>query len=112
MRTLAIAATALMVAMFVDPPVVHAQGTAAPSQAAALESPIGKVVTLTGTVTVEHAVAVVLQANLPSGTAPAKVGDFVYRNDVIQTSADGKIGITFTDGTAFNLSNNARMVLN
>jgi hypothetical protein len=39
------------------------------------------------------------------------VGDFVYRGDVIQTGNDGKIGITFTDGTAFNLSPSARMVL-
>jgi hypothetical protein len=31
---------------------------------------------------------------------------------VVQTGADGKVGITFTDGTAFNLSSNARMVLN
>jgi len=31
---------------------------------------------------------------------------------VVQTGPDGKVGITFTDGTAFNLSNNARMVLN
>src|SRR5262249_58748526 len=41
-----------------------------------------------------------------------KLGDLVYRGDVVQTGADGKIGITFTDGTAFNLSANARMVLN
>jgi len=31
---------------------------------------------------------------------------------LVQTGADGKVGITFTDGTAFNLSSNARMVLN
>jgi len=31
---------------------------------------------------------------------------------VVQTGADGKVGIAFTDGTAFNLSRNARMVLN
>ena len=31
---------------------------------------------------------------------------------MVQTGADGKVGITFTDGTAFNLSSNARMVLN
>jgi hypothetical protein len=113
MRSFAIAATALLVAMIADPQTAaFAQSAAPPSQAAALESPIGKVMTLTGTVTVEHAVAVVLQANLPGGTTPAKIGDFVYRNDVIQSGADGKIGITFTDGTTFNLSNNARMVLN
>ena len=31
---------------------------------------------------------------------------------MVQTAADGAVGITFTDGTAFNLSSNARMVLN
>ena len=56
----------------------------------------------------------VVQANLPAGSAggPAKIGDPVFRGDVVQTGADGKVGITFTDGTAFNLSSNARMVLN
>jgi hypothetical protein len=77
-------------------------------------SPIGKVVTTTGSVTIEHASAVVVQANIPagSGVGATKIGDPVYRGDVVQTGADGKIGITFTDGTAFNLSSNARMVLN
>src|SRR5262249_17475797 len=30
---------------------------------------------------------------------------------VIETGSDGRVGICFTDGTTFNLSNNARMVL-
>src|SRR5688500_2074832 len=80
--------------------------------AGTLESPIGKVKTATGTVTVEHSTIVVVQATLTSGANPLKVDDFVYRGDVVQTGADGKLGITFTDGTAFNLSHNARMVLN
>ncbi len=77
-------------------------------------SPIGKVVTATGSVTIEHANAVVVQANIPasSGLGQTKMGDVVYRGDVVQTGADGKVGITFTDGSAFNLSANARMVLN
>jgi hypothetical protein len=54
----------------------------------------------------------VLQANLMGGVAQAKVGDFIYRSDLVQTGADGKIGLTFTDGTAFNISSNARMELN
>jgi hypothetical protein len=41
-----------------------------------------------------------------------EVGDLVYQGDVIETGPDGRVGITFLDGTAFNLSNNARMVLN
>ena len=40
------------------------------------------------------------------------VGDLVYRGDTIETGADGAVGITFIDGTAFNLSAAARLVLN
>ena len=31
---------------------------------------------------------------------------------MVQTGADGRLGINFTDGTSFNLSSNARMTLN
>jgi hypothetical protein len=91
-----------------------AQSNPAPSSAGALEtSPIGKVVTATGSVTIEHSNAVVVQANIPAGgLGQTKAGDLVYKGDVVQTGADGKVGITFSDGTAFNLSSNARMVLN
>jgi len=72
---------------------------------------IGKVVTATGSVTIEHVSAVVVQANI-SGQAPqTKVGDPVYLGDVVQTGTDGRVGINFTDGTSFNLSSNARMAL-
>jgi hypothetical protein len=74
-------------------------------------SPIGKIVTAKGSVTVEHTQAVVLQAAV-AATGEAKVGDFVFRGDVVQTAANSAVGISFTDGTAFNLSSNARMVLN
>ena len=96
------------------PDSVRAQSNAARPVAAGLESsPIGKVVTTSGSVTIEHASAVIVQANLPaaSGVGQTKLGDLVYKGDVVQTGADGKVGITFTDGTAFNLSSNARMVL-
>src|SRR4030095_4149301 len=39
-----------------------------------------------------------------------KVGDPVRQHDTIETGADGAVGITFVDGTAFKLSNNTRMV--
>lgn len=74
--------------------------------------PIGKVVKLTGSVKIEHTQAVVLQASLGSGPNQAKVGDPVYLGDIVETGADGQIAITFADGTAFNLSKNARMTLN
>src|SRR5262249_15115962 len=70
--------------------------------------------TATGLVTIEHPNAVVVQANLPpsSGVGQTNVGDPVYKGDVVQTGANGKVGITFADGTTFTLSSNARMVLN
>src|SRR5215471_10538544 len=63
---------------------------------------IGKIQTATGPVTVDARGVV----------AQVKVGDPVYRHDTIETGPDGAVGITFVDGTAFSLSNNARMALN
>src|SRR5260370_8051438 len=40
------------------------------------------------------------------------VGDPVCECDVIETAADGRIGIRFIDGTAFNLSGGTRVTLN
>jgi hypothetical protein len=77
----------------------------------AVASPIGKVVTATGSVTIEHASAVVVQANVSGQAGLTKVGDLVYLGDVVQTGADGRVGINFTDGTSFNLTSNARMAL-
>jgi hypothetical protein len=83
-----------------------------PAVQAGTAKPIGKVVTAVGSVTIEHVNAVVVQANVAGQAQQTKVGDSVYLGDVVQTGADGKISITFTDGTAFNLSSNARMALN
>lgn len=74
--------------------------------------PIGKVVVATGSVTLERTTAVVVQAAASGPAGQAKVGDLVYQGDAVATGADGKVGINFTDGTSFNLSSNARMVLN
>jgi hypothetical protein len=118
MRTHAIAllvAGVMLSASAMLPDLARAQGNSARSPASGLESSsIGKVVKATGSVTIEHANAVVVQANVPGdgGVGQTKAGDLVYKGDVVQTGADGKVGITFTDGTAFNLSSNARMVLN
>ena len=64
---------------------------------------IGEIQTATGPVTVMDASGVVAQV---------KVGGPVCRHDTIETGADGAVVIAFIDGTAFNLSNNARMALN
>ena len=90
----------------------HAQpGAAKPAVQDLTPKPIGKVVTATGSVTIERVNAAVVQVNLPGQAGQAKVGDLVYQGDVVQTGADGRLGINFTDGTSFNLSSNARMAL-
>ena len=91
----------------------HAQrDIAKPAVQDLASQPIGKVVVATGSVTLERAGAVVVQASTTGQAAQAKVGDLVYQGDAVATGADGKVGINFTDGTSFSLSNNARMVLN
>ena len=72
-------------------------------QAAIQRQAIGKIQTVIGSVTVIRAGGVVVQVD---------AGDPVYQGDTIETGADGAVGMTFADGTAFNLSSNARMVLN
>jgi hypothetical protein len=76
-------------------------------------NPIGKVMTVTGGAHIEHPAAILAQANLPgSANAPAKVGDLVYRGDIVQTGPDGALSITFADSSSFNVSNNAKMEVN
>jgi hypothetical protein len=78
------------------------------SPAAAQIQPIGKIESASGSVTLTHTEGVVLQANVgPKGGA--KVGDLVYRGDLVETGANSAVGVVFTDGTAFNLSANARI---
>jgi len=83
-----------------------------PARPAVLESPskpIGKVVAATGSVSVERAKAMVVQASVAG--QEVKVGDVVYQGDVVKTGGDGRIGINFADGSSFSLSSNARMAL-
>ncbi|WP_349628495.1 FecR family protein [Bradyrhizobium sp. JYMT SZCCT0180] len=87
------------------------RGSATPAVQEVASKPIGKVVVATGSVTIERAGATVIQVRADALAAQAKVGDIVYEGDVVATGADGRVGITFTDGTAFNLSSNARMAL-
>ncbi|WJR75999.1 FecR family protein [Bradyrhizobium sp. NP1] len=91
-----------------------AQAQSEPARPAVQDSsskPIGKVVTATGSVTIEHASAVVVQANVSGQAGQTKVGDLVYLGDVVETGGDGRVGINFTDGTSFSLSSNAHMAL-
>jgi hypothetical protein len=75
-------------------------------------NPIGKVLTAAGSIRIEHPAAILVTANLPSDAGSAKVGDLVYRGDIIQTGPDGKLGVAFADGSSFTVSPNARMELN
>jgi hypothetical protein len=76
-------------------------------------TPIGKILEVKGSVTVEHTSAVPMQASLPAGTpGQAKVDDPVFQGDVIQTGANSNASLVFTDSTSFNISANARMELN
>ena len=90
--------------MFRDPSNVPGDGvcSAQALAAAALEA-IGKIRTASGSVTVMRADGEIVRVS---------VGDLVYRGDTIETEADGAVGITFADGTAFDLSAAARLVLN
>jgi hypothetical protein len=73
-------------------------------------NPIGKVLTIMGTVRIDHSAAITVEANLPANSVgEAKVGDLVYRGDIIQTGPDGKLGVGFADGSSFSVSPNARM---
>ena len=71
--------------------------------ATAVPQVIGNIQTAIGCGTLTRANGVAVQV---------VVGDPVCQGDVIETAADGPIGIRFIDGTVFNLSHSARAVLN
>jgi hypothetical protein len=110
--TVSVTAFVLAAASFLPGP---AQAQSDPAKLAVQDvasNPIGKVIAATGSVTIEHVSAVIVQANVPSQAGQTKAGDLVYQGDVVRTGADGRLSINFTDGTSFNLSNNANMTLN
>jgi hypothetical protein len=112
MRTQAILIALTLAASFglTDP--TMAQSGSAPPPVRTPASAIGKIVTITGAVTIERANAAVVEANASTGGAQVKDGDLVYQGDVVATGADGKVSLVFADGTAFNVGSNARMELN
>ena len=74
--------------------------TSSPAQPAS-DEPIGNVATLTGSATVTR-----------NNTAtPLKLQDDIFLNDVLQTSANSTLGVTFNDATTFNLTANARITV-
>jgi hypothetical protein len=111
MRHHAAALTALaLAALIAQSPPAAAQQSGPP--AAVVDAAIGKVVTSEGTATIEHTAAPVIQVSTGKGALPANIGDLVYKGDVVQTGADGKIGLVFLDGTALTVAKNARVELN
>jgi hypothetical protein len=68
---------------------------------AAADEPIGNVATLTGIAT----------AIRNKNSIALKLQDDIYLNDLLQTSANSTLGITFNDATTFNLTANARITV-
>ena len=64
---------------------------------------IGNIQTVIGSAVLTRASGAVIQV---------KAGDRVCVGDVIETAADGLVGIHFIDATTFNLSSDTRIVLN
>jgi hypothetical protein len=113
MQMRAIAVTALLLIMSLGlSDSAWSQRPSQPPAPGALESPIGRVISVSGSVTVERTATVVAQAAVVDGVIKLRDGDLVYRGDTIQTGADSKASLTFADGTAFNINSNARMALN
>jgi FecR protein len=67
----------------------------------ATDDPIGNVATLTGTATVTR----------NNASTPLKLKDDIFLNDILQTSANSTLGVTFNDATTFNLTANARITV-
>ncbi|MET4255954.1 hypothetical protein ABIC09_000882 [Bradyrhizobium sp. S3.12.5] len=63
--------------------------------------PIGNVATVTGIATVIR----------DKNSYPLKVRDDIYLNDVVQTSSNSSLGITFNDATTFNLSAGSKITI-
>jgi hypothetical protein len=81
-----------------------APAAAAPSSAqpdADADEPIGNVATLTGTATVTR----------NNAATPLKLQDDIFLNDLVKTSANSTLGVTFNDATTFNLTANAQLTI-
>ncbi|WP_417832526.1 FecR domain-containing protein [Terasakiella sp.] len=88
--------------------VQNLSGSLAPEQyvqattPAGLSESIGQIETLQGSVSAVHA---------DGTTVTLKIGDPVFQGDVIRTSDNANVGITFKDESAFSLDENGEMIL-
>jgi len=81
-----------------------APGQYAQAQAAASDASqaIGRVETIEGSVTI---------LRVDGTRAVGEAGLAIFQGDVLETGADGSIGLIFTDDSTFSLGDNARMVI-
>jgi hypothetical protein len=84
-----------------QPPASPSQPAAPAQPDAAADEPIGNVATLTGSASVTR----------NNAATPLKLQDDIFQNDVLQTSANSTLGVTFNDATTFNLTANARITV-
>lgn len=112
MQMRAIAAALLLIATLALSDSAWSQRPSQPGPQGGLNSPIGRVISVSGTVTVERTATAISQVVAVDGVIRLREGDVVYRGDTLQSGADSKASLTFADGTAFNIGGNARMVLN
>jgi len=90
--------------LLLRPLAAFAEDQAKPNAAApAAATEIGQVATLQGSATVTRAGA--------ASATPLKVSDLIFRKDTLETAANSSLGVTFDDETTFNLSGNARIVI-
>src|ERR1700744_4150718 len=83
----------------------HAQAASPPAaaaQPAASDEPNGNGAALTGGATVTRN---------SQAAVPLNLKDDIYLNDVLQTSANSTLGVTFNDETTFNLTANASIMV-
>ncbi|MGQ0685985.1 FecR domain-containing protein [Bradyrhizobium sp.] len=83
-------------------PLPTAPAPAAETQTAdAPEEPIGNVASLTGKASVKR----------NDKSIPLALKDDIFLNDVVQTAASSTLGITFSDGTTFNLKASSEIAI-
>ena len=86
---------------FIDALTGHVQYAQAAGTAAALKV-VGHVVKMTGSASIVRNGVTITVNN----------GDNVYQNDVVQTGSGSTLGLVMIDGTTFNLTANARLMMN
>ena len=69
--------------------------------AGAADAPIGSVKTMTGAASIVR----------PDKVIPAKVGEKIFKADILRTGADGSMGVIFKDDTLLSLGPSSELVI-